>query len=93
MAKTTHQLSLQEIEACRSGQYGILFYNGTSIQNGAWLKLYVTAAATFSAIAITDMTGAMTGISFPAGTIIEGKITSFTLSAGSVLAYYSPAMS
>lgn len=52
----------------------------------AFHAIQVIADATFSAIT-DNISGTMTGVAFPAGTILYGICTSFTLSSGKVIAY------
>lgn len=64
---------------------GIHHESGTTAVTGSFYGIYVYAAATFSLLTHGKNTGdVLTGISFPAGTLIPGPITAFTLSAGGV---------
>lgn len=54
---------------------------------GPFNSIYVMVDATFSAWSEEGLTGIMTGVAFPAGTWIYGKINSFTLTSGTVRAH------
>jgi hypothetical protein len=59
--------------------------NGATVVTGSFYGIYVYAAATFTTLTHAKSSGdALTSISFPAGTLIPGPITAFTLSAGGV---------
>lgn len=70
-----------------SGQNGTVTTSNTSPVTGNFSAVQVLVAATFSAFTETGGTGAMTGFSIPAGVILYGRITGYTLSAGTVRAY------
>ena len=79
------------LELARMGQFGLVRESGTTAVTGNFWKLVVTGAATFTLLTIANSSGdAMTGFAFPVGTEIMGKITAFTLSGGSVIAYKAP---
>lgn len=67
---------------------GIEIVTGTgSGSAGPWFKIHVLVAANFSALTITNSTGTLTGIAYPAGTEIYGNITAITLASGTIMAY------
>lgn len=66
---------------------GALFASNTSLQTGPFNAVFVVAAATFTTWSEEGLTGTMTGVAFPAGSWIYGRINSFTLTSGSVRAY------
>ena len=71
----------------RAGIIGTVYESGTTARTGPFCKITVIAAATFSALSWTNLTGStITGVALPAGTVLEGDIASFTLTSGSVLA-------
>ena len=56
--------------------------------NTPYIQITVVAAATFSEFTGDPaVTGTITGIAFPAGMTIYGRVKSFTLTSGSVIAY------
>lgn len=68
---------------------GFVHESGTAGVTGSFYALYVypDAGANFSAITAPKASGdAITGITFPKGTIIPGPITAFTLTSGAVFA-------
>jgi hypothetical protein len=69
------------------GQRGAKIVTDTSATTGEFCALQILEDATFSALTWPELEGALTGFSIPAGTVIYGQITAFTLSSGKVLAY------
>jgi len=71
----------------RAGLGGTIYESGTTARTGPFCKITVVTAATFSALSWLSLGGStITGVALPAGTVLEGDITSFTLTSGSVLA-------
>lgn len=72
------------------GAPGAVFVNNTTKTDAPFGKSFhaiqCITDTVFSAIA-NNITGTQTGVTFPAGTIIYGICTSFTLTSGSVIAY------
>lgn len=68
------------------GIYGASVVTTTAAQSGNWVAIEFITAGAFSVFTGQDMTG-FTGVTFPAGTRILGRISAFTLSSGSVVAY------
>ena len=72
------------------GENGGVYVGGTTKTDAPYGKAFhaimVIADATFSAI-VDNIDGDMTGVVIPAGTIIYGVISSFTLTSGKVIAY------
>ena len=67
------------------GQQGIVTETGTTAVTGNFRAIQVLADATFTTFTESGAGGdAMTGFSIPAGTVLYGRITAFTLSAGKV---------
>ena len=75
----------QIYNAVNIGAQGSSFVNGTSTQAGTWKAITVVSSATFSSF-VGNISG-ISGATIPAGTTLYGTITSFALSAGSVIAY------
>jgi hypothetical protein len=70
------------------GAGGVLVETGTTPVTGNFCALQVLSTATFSAFAENNAAGdVMTGIAIPAGTVLWGHITAFTLTSGAVRAY------
>ena len=69
------------------GQRGAKIVTNTAANTGEFCALQILEDATFSALTWPELEGALTGFSIPAGTVIYGQITAFTLSSGKVLAY------
>jgi hypothetical protein len=66
---------------------GMHHESGTSAVTGSFFAIYVYADATFSLLTHAKNTGdVLTSIAFPAGTLIPGPITAFTLTSGGVFA-------
>lgn len=70
------------------GQYGGVVTTNTSPVTGQFCAIQILEDATFSAFTEAGFTGqAMTGFALPAGSVIVGNITAYTLSSGKVRAY------
>lgn len=70
------------------GEYGAVVETGTTAITGDFEAIQVIEAATFSTLTAPNWSGdALTSVSIPAGTILYGYFTAFTLSAGKVIAY------
>lgn len=68
--------------------YGSVTEVGTTAVTGQFTQIHCITASTFSLL--TDLTGsgdAATGFAYPAGFVLHGNFTAFTLSSGSVRAY------
>lgn len=70
------------------GRGGAVFEDGTDVVTGDFCAIQVIEEATFSAITWAKLSGdTFTDIAIPAGTVLFGQISAFTLSGGKVLAY------
>lgn len=88
MSSFSSQAAMARVVTQTAGFAGVVCETGTTAVTGSFVKIKVITAATFSTLTMTGATGdAMTGFAFPAGFEIEGPITAFTLTSGSVLAY------
>jgi len=70
------------------GQSGATVVTNTAATAGDFCAIQVLAEANFSAITWPELTGTLTGFAIPAGTVIYGQISAFTLASGKVLAYH-----
>lgn len=87
MSAASSNASANRAETQRAGIIGTVYESGTTARTGPFCKITVVTAATFSAISWANLTGStITGVALPAGTVLEGDISSFTLTSGSVLA-------
>ena len=60
----------------------------TAITGGNFIAIQVIEDAVFSTLTMTDYDGdALTSVTFPAGFVIYGRCTAFTLTSGKVIAY------
>lgn len=67
---------------------GVVVTTNTAAVAGNFSKIVVLEAATFSAFSEANASGqAMTGFAIPAGVVIEGNISGYTLTSGKVRAY------
>lgn len=67
---------------------GVVVTTGTTAVVGKFCAVQVLEAATFSAWSEEGASGnVMTGFAIPAGTILHGRITGYTLTSGKVRAY------
>jgi len=69
------------------GFQGVIPVSGTSLQTGNFTAIQFTEASTLTSIAGTGISGVWTAHSFPAGSIIRARISSFQLASGRCLAY------
>tara|TARA_B100001063_G_scaffold191966_1_gene183048 strand:- start:1250 stop:1498 length:249 start_codon:yes stop_codon:yes gene_type:complete len=70
------------------GQSGATVVTNTAATAGDFCAIQVLEEVNFSAITWPELTGTLTGFAIPAGTVIYGQITAFTLASGKVLAYH-----
>ena len=88
----------QLIDVEDPGYYGLNYASDTASHtppaNMLFFRIEVVAAATFSVLTPVSTApnggNTMTGVVYPAGTIIKGRFSAFTLSLGSVIAYQVP---
>lgn len=69
------------------GIYGATIVADTSATTGPFIAIEFVTAGAFSALSLNGSTGTFTGVTFPAGFRLLGRIASFTLSSGTVVAY------
>lgn len=70
------------------GQAGVVVTTNTSAVTGTFSSIQILEDATFSVFTESGASGqAMTGFSIPAGTVLFGRITAYTLTSGKVRAY------
>ncbi len=75
------------IEKQSFGENGAVVITSSTPATGSFCALQVLEEANFSAISWPELEGSLTGFPIPAGTVIYGQITAFTLSSGKVIAY------
>lgn len=72
----------------QSSTGGVIVESGTSAITGDFCAIQVLVAATFTVFTENNSSGdVMTGFAIPAGTILRGHITAFTMSSGTVRAH------
>ena len=78
------------------GQNGFNVVTGTAAQTGDYSAITIVTDTVVASITATNIqlngsesATALSGVTLPAGTTIFGKITGFTLTSGSVIAYYA----
>jgi hypothetical protein len=78
------------------GQNGFNVVTGTAAQTGDYSAITIAVDAVIASITATNVqlngsesATALSGVTLPAGTTIFGKITGFTLTSGTVIAYYA----
>ena len=69
------------------GQLGFTVISDTDQINGHYSAIQCITDAKFAVLAGNLIDGNPIGITFPAGTIIQGDFTAIALASGSVLAY------
>lgn len=82
-------MPISPIEKQSFGQAGAVFVNTTAATTGEFCAIQVISSAVFSALTWPELTGtaSLLGTTIPAGTVIFGQISAFTLTSGAVLAY------
>jgi len=72
-----------------SGGKGGVLFTSTTARNGNFYAIQILTATVFNTSGtVGNLTGdALTGVSFPAGTVIYGGWTSIQLVSGSAIAY------
>lgn len=78
------------------GQNGFNVVTGTAAQTGNYSAITIVTDTVVASITATNIQKngsesptALSGVTLPAGTTIFGNITGFTLTSGSVIAYYA----
>lgn len=69
------------------GEAGALFVTDTSAHAGDFESITALTATVIAAMTSSTITGTLAGMTLPAGTTIFGRISTFTLTSGTVLAY------
>jgi hypothetical protein len=67
-------------------EFGTRNIANTTAFTGVWCEIVVITAATFTTLTMEGSTGTWTGVAFPVGHVIRGKITAITLTSGSIQA-------
>lgn len=71
-----------------TGRGGVVVTTNTGAVTGSFCRVIVLEAATFSVFTESGASGqAMTGFAIPAGVVIDGNISAYTLTSGKVRAY------
>jgi hypothetical protein len=78
-----------EIEKFSFGRYGCVAVSNTSATAGNFCAMQCLTDTVVSAMTARAMTGSITGLTLPAGTVIYTAISSVTLTSGAVLLYRS----
>ena len=73
------------------GHQGFALVTNTSLQSAGYIAIQIVSAAVFTSISGTGISGTWTATTIPAGFTIVGKISSFQLASGSVIAYLARA--
>lgn len=71
-----------------SGLFGVVTETGTTAITGSFAQIHCLTATTFATLTENGAASdAMTGFAIPAGTILYGRFTAFTLTSGAVRAH------
>ncbi len=88
MAVTRKRIDIQELNEYFMGRNGALYESGTTAITGNFWAIHCLTDTVFSLLTAPELTGdTITGVTFTAGTIFYFRVTAFTLTSGSVLAY------
>ena len=71
------------------GQAGSDLVEDTTAMTGNWFAIQIIEEAAFSTLTDSsmDVTGTLSSVTFPAGCLIFGAFTAFTLASGAAMAY------
>lgn len=83
----TTSSAIRSLTETSLGLKGHTFVNGTSPQGGQWNAIQVVEPAYFTSLTCANTTSPAINVGLPAGFILYGNITAFTLSYGKVIAY------
>ncbi len=85
---TRKRVDIQEANEHFMGRPGAVYESGTTAITGTFWAIQCLTDTVFSLLTAPDLTGdTITGVTFTAGTILYLRVTAFTLTSGSVLAY------
>jgi hypothetical protein len=70
-----------------NGSGAVIYTTDTAAVTGNFAQIHCLTSTTFSVLTRTNGTGTLTGISLPAGTLLIGPFTAYTLTSGTVAAY------
>jgi len=73
------------------GFQGAVPITTTALNSAGYTAIQFAESGTLTSIAGLGFSGTWTGITFPSGFIIRGRITSFQLASGKVVAYLARA--
>ncbi len=73
------------------GFQGAVPVTGTALNSAGYTAIHFAEGGTLTSIAGLGFSGTWTGITFPTGFIIRGRISSFQLASGKVVAYLARA--
>jgi len=73
------------------GFQGFLPVTTTALQSAGYVAIQVIEGAVLTSISGLGISGTWTGITLPTGTILRGRISSFQLASGKVVAYLARA--
>lgn len=80
--------STEDIAALVPGTVGgIVNTSNTTAVTGQFKTIQLLTDTTFSVLTETGASGSITGISLPAGLVLNGAFTAYTLASGTVRAY------
>ena len=73
--------------ADQNGQGAVRYTTDTSAVTGEFAQIMCLTTTTFSVLTRTNATGSLVGVALPAGTLLIGPFTAYTLTSGAVAAY------
>ena len=77
-----------------AGLFGVVTETGTTAITGEFAMIQCLTATTFSLLTENTATSdAMTGFAIPAGTVLRGRFSAFTLTSGAVRAHKAGSLS
>lgn len=76
------------ISADYNGRGAVRYTTNTAAVTGVnYAQIVCLTDTVFSAFTRTNSTGSITGVTLPAGTLLIGPVTAYTLTSGTVAAY------
>jgi len=79
--------SINTLTQTSLGRNGHAFITSTSPQAGSWAAIQVVQPVYFTSLTCAGTTSPAVNVALPAGFILYGHITAFTMSYGQVIAY------
>lgn len=71
----------------QKGDFGGVYIADTVVRNGTFDGYLALTATVIATLVSSNISGALTAVAVPAGTILQGHFTAITLTSGTGIAY------